>query len=57
MGKWDPTKYTDGEEKKKSAATSVRRTIEITPEGKKIIEEVTQPDGTTTVTETMEMAQ
>ena len=36
---------------------SVKRTIEITPEGKKIIEEVTKPDGTKTVTETLERAQ
>lgn len=54
--KWDPAMY-GLSPKAEEKTSSVKRTIEITPEGKKIIEEVTKPDGTKTVTETLERAQ
>jgi hypothetical protein len=37
-----------------SGGTVVKRTVEDTPQGRKIIEEVTHPDGSKTVTETLE---
>lgn len=38
------------------AGATITKTIMETPEGRKIIEEVTNPDGTKTITETMEVA-
>lgn len=41
------------EEQAPEAGTSIKKTVKKTAEGKKIIEEVTKPDGSKTITETM----
>lgn len=42
------------EDKAAEGGTTIKKTIEETPEGRKITEEVTRPDGTKTITETIE---